>query len=306
MSRTVSAVSLQLMQSCLLPVERCRPLLGTFVRIRVSGLMQGQAHAAIDAAFETIATIHRLMSFREAGSDVTRLNCEAHRRPISVDSRTFDVLMRAVALSRLSDGCFDVSVAPELVVRGLLPVPECAPVPDADACWRDIDLLDGGMVSFRKPLWIDLGGIAKGYAVDSAISTLQTFFPTQVSVNAGGDLRVAGRNSERIRLAPDRYHDDIAAVADVENGGVASSCGRMAEKFSGKEANGPHVDTRSGGTAGAWQFVSVMAPHCVDADALTKVVMAMGKESASILASYAACALTYGTRFGWCRIGSFS
>lgn len=287
------------------PVERCRPLLGTFVRIRVDGLAPECAHEAIDAAFDTIAAIHRLMSFHDAASDVARLNREAHRKPVPVDAHTYEVLIRATALSRMSNGRFDVTVAPELVARGLLPTPESTPMPDADADWRDIVFLEDGTIGFQKPLWIDVGGIAKGYAVDRAISTLQSFSPAKISVNAGGDLCVAGKGYERIQLVPDRYHDDIAAVADVENGSVASSCGSMAKKLSGTDASGPHVDTRGDGVTGAWQFVSVMAPHCADADALTKVVMAMGQESASILAIYAACALTYDTRFGWREIGSF-
>ncbi|MTJ81594.1 MAG: FAD:protein FMN transferase [Telmatospirillum sp.] len=291
------------MQSFSRTVERCRPLLGTFVRIRVEGLAPDRAHAAIDAALDTITTIHRLMSFRDAGSDVSRLNRVACREPVSVDQHTLEVLMRAAGFSRISDGRFDVTVAPELVARGLLPAPEGAPMPDAKADWRDIVFLENGKIGFHKPLWIDLGGIAKGYAVDCAIAALRAFSPTKASVNAGGDLRVAGEGYERIRLLPDGRDDKLAAVADVENGSVASSCGRMSRKASG--TGGPHVGPHRDGPAGAWQFVSVMAPHCADADALTKVVMAMGEESAPILSIYAAGALTCDQRFGWRGIGSF-
>jgi thiamine biosynthesis lipoprotein len=56
------------------PIERIKPLLGTTVRVRVSGLDAARSHAAIDAAFAEIAAIHALMSFHEAQSDVSRLN----------------------------------------------------------------------------------------------------------------------------------------------------------------------------------------------------------------------------------------
>ena len=83
-------------------------------------------------------------------------------------------------------------MAPALVARGHLPRPAKAPEPDGAASWRDIRLLPENRIRFRRPLWIDLGGIAKGHAVDRAVEEALRFAPFQVSVNAGGDLRVAG------------------------------------------------------------------------------------------------------------------
>ncbi len=246
------------------------------------------------------------MSFREAGSDVFRLNHKACREPVTIDAHTQGVLRRAIALSEISDGIFDITVAPELVARRMLPAPEHAPVPDADGSWRDIVFLKDHTIAFQRPLWIDLGGIAKGYAVDCAISALQTFSPARVCVNAGGDLRVAGIGSERIQLVPDDYNEDVAMFAEVENGSIASSCGRMAKRSCGAEEAGAHVDPRGDSGDGIWRFASVVAQDCVDADALTKVVMATGEKSASILAAYGACAQIYDRRFGWNNIGKSS
>src|SRR5260221_5953779 len=61
-------------------LRRARPLLGTYVEITVAGATAPAMEAAVNAAFETIATVHRLMSFHEADSDVSRLNREAHLR----------------------------------------------------------------------------------------------------------------------------------------------------------------------------------------------------------------------------------
>lgn len=282
------------------PVERCRPLLGTFVRIRVHGLPTAQAHLAIEAAFEEILCIQRLMSFRDAHSDIVRLNHEACFGAVKVDVRTREVLRRAAVLSELSDGLFDVSVAPELVMRGCLPLPENAPEPDIEASWRDLVFSEEDAISYRKPLWIDLGGIAKGYAVDCAVDVLRTFSPIKASVNAGGDIRVLG--CERIELVPDGYEGEITAVADIKDGSLASSCGRMIGKLAGDSRNLPHVNARNRHVPDVSRFVSVMAPYCVDADALTKVVMAMGMESAPILKHYSAKAFTYTPLQGWTEI----
>ncbi|MBU6297771.1 MAG: FAD:protein FMN transferase, partial [Alphaproteobacteria bacterium] len=258
-----------------------------------------RAHAAVHAAFEEIAAIHCLMSFHEAGSDVSQLNREAHLKAVAVDRRTFAVLTRAAEISRNSDGAFDVTVAPALVRRGILPKPAAAPVPDETAVWRDVGLLDGGKIRFAKPLWIDLGGIAKGYAVDCAINVLRAFSPIQASVNAGGDLRVIGPQSECVRLVPDHCQTDKAAMVQLESGALASSCGQMSGRRIGGMPDGPHVDARCGRLVHPTQFVSVAAPNCMDADALTKVVMEKGNSSAAVLAQYGAHALIHDAPFGW-------
>ncbi len=289
------------MRSYSRPVERCRPLLGTFVRIRVEGLSPERAHAAIDAAFDEISQIHCLMSFHEAGSDVARLNRIAHAEPVQIDGRTYEVLARAADLASLSDGAFDISIAPALVKRGLLPAPPGAPKPDMTANWSDIALLENRRVRFSKPLWIDLGGIAKGYAVDRAVAVLECFLPAEICVNAGGDLRLTGR--ERVRLAPG-YRTRETAVVDLECGSLASSCGTIAPAAC-READGPHVHARTLRSRNSLpaQFVCVVANRCIDADALTKVVMAEPSACAAILAHYSARALMHDAQFGWREIG---
>ncbi len=181
----------------------------------------------------------------------------------------------------MTDGAFDITVAPILVARGHLPCPALAPEPDGAAIWRDIELLPDNRIRFRRPLWIDLGGIAKGYAVDRAMAALQRFAPVQACVNAGGDLRIAGPDSERVRLAADHGAGDRVPVIELADGSLASSAGSPAARIS----------IRAGASATARQFVSVVAPRCIDADALTKVVMARGACSARSLAAFAARAV---------------
>lgn len=266
-------------------IERCQPLLGTFVRIRVRGLSPMRAHGAVDAAFAEIAEVHRLMSFHEVGSDVWRLNRDAHRQPVAVDPRTYEVLLRAGEIARASDGVFNISVAPTLVAAGALPHPG-GPEPDPRGDWRGIELLPRYRVCFRRRLWIDLGGIAKGYAVDRAMAVLKAQGVSRACVNAGGDLRVMGR--ERVRLAPDHCTMGEVAEVEIEDGAIASSSG------------GPMHITPHGRRA---QFVCVAAPSCIAADALTKVVMARGACSTAMLTRSGARALVHDAAFGWRQVG---
>src|SRR5579864_7048184 len=98
-------------------LRRARALLGTFVEIEVEGPPGADLDAAIDAAFNEVAEVHRLMSFHAPDSDITRLNCEAHIRPVVVHDWTYQVLQAAIELNRRSGGVFDVAVAPVLQAK---------------------------------------------------------------------------------------------------------------------------------------------------------------------------------------------
>src|SRR5215510_10531406 len=283
-------------------VRRCRPLLGTFVEMGATHTSTLEAHRAIDAAFDEVALVHRRMSFHDPESDVSRLNRQALDRAVDVHPSTFEVLRWARTISEVSDGCFDVTVAVELVRRGMLPRPSSPYEPNADGSWRDVELLDDHRVRFHRPVWIDLGGIAKGYAVDRAVERLGALKATRASVNAGGDLRVMGSAIERVRLRPVAVSDRPAAIVELSNGSLASSSGaedrRDPERFPGLHMHGAHRRR-----VGSRTFVCVMAQRCVIADALTKVVLGTRSRGAAILRQYGATAQVYTARSGWRTVG---
>jgi thiamine biosynthesis lipoprotein len=278
-------------------VERARPLLGTLVAIRVHPSRSRtqeyvHAHQAIDAAFDEVAHVHRCMSFHDPASDVSRLNREALHRPVPVDPLTFDVLQTAREIASRSDGCFDVSIGAELVEWGLLPQP-LASHAQPRGTWRDVELLADGRVRFHHPLWIDLGGIAKGYAVDRATQRLREQGVEHSVVNAGGDLRVQGPTAERVHLQVDAPRTRGTPVIEVAEGSVASSCGRGDRRWHAGEYRGPHVDGARRVPARTDRFVCVIADRCMIADALTKIVMARGAASAGVLRRYEAVAYVH-------------
>jgi thiamine biosynthesis lipoprotein len=276
------------------------------VTIGIGGLERAGAHRVIDAGFAAVAEIHSLMSFHAAASDVSRLNRDAATRPVAVDARTLEVLRAALEFSRVSAGTFDVAVAARLVEWGLLPAPALARLPDRNASWRDIELLDDGRVRFHRPLWIDLGGIAKGFAVDAAFARMALGPEVQVVVDAGGDLRTAGPEGEVVRLAAGPSPDGRLPMLRLQDGSLASSGGPEAIHRQGTRRRSPHVDGRRRRASPLGRFVSVLAPHCVIADALTKIVMARGANAADVLGRYGATALVHDPREGWRRLGAAS
>jgi thiamine biosynthesis lipoprotein len=279
--------------------SRARPLLGTIVSIRLDGLPRAQASEAIERGFAEVELVQRLMSFHEDASDVSRLNREAVLRPVRVHPHTYEVVRCAQVVAAGSGGVFDISVAGRLVEWGILPAPPAAQPPDAGASWRDIELGPDGTLRFHRPLWIDLGGIAKGFAVDRAIAAMAAAGPPQCVVNAGGDMRVAGAARERVLLDAERGPDADVPVLEIENASLASSSGVRHRRRRGERAAGPHVHGRTGAAIGRCSFVSVLAPTCMVADALTKVVLAQRMRAVPVLEQFGAAAYWHNVRLGW-------
>ena len=278
-------------------VERAQPWLGTVVSVRVQEMDERAAHGAIDAAFEEIAGVHRLMSFHDPKSDLGRLNRSGPGDPVDVHPHTYEVLRQALEISACSDGCFDVTVGAELAAWGLLPCPaEAEEVPLGR--WTDVELLGGNRVVFHRPLWVDMGGIAKGFAVDRATECLRAHGALETVVNAGGDIRVQGACAEPIHLRVGPWEGRMP-VLEVMDGSVASSSGELERRRRQGRVCGSHVDGRRRTPARTDRFVCVTAERCMIADALTKVVMTEGEESASLLRRFDASAYFHDPERGW-------
>jgi FAD:protein FMN transferase len=177
---------------------------------------------------------------------------------------------------------------------GLLPGPTCPRLPGSSAphVSDPIELLPRHRIRFRdRNVAIDLGGIAKGFAVDRALDVLQQHAVPQGLVNAGGDLAMFGAEPEAICIRhPLDPHQYICHV-QLAHGALASSgyCLDLCEPSGG--ARRAIIDPRTRKPPGAIAGVSVRASSCLMADALTKVVMIQGEASAALLDHYHASAL---------------
>jgi FAD:protein FMN transferase len=275
-------------------VRRAKPLLGTFVEIEAAGAARAEIHQAIDAAFESIATVHRLMSFHDADSDVSRLNREAFDRPVMVHDWTFRVLQASVEMRRRSSGIFDVTVAPILQIMGLLPrFGDEAIFGTAARAADAIELLEGQLVRFRHPkARIDLGGIAKGFAVDRALEVLRgSDVVTGGLVNAGGDLAAFGRETQSVDIRHPRDPGRVVCRVAVTNEALASSARRFDLYHSTDTAGSAIIGPSGRAPESAIDGVTVRASSCMIADALTKIVMIEGTDAAGLLEFYNAGAL---------------
>lgn len=277
-------------EPALVRVERARPLLGTIVAMRIEG-ERGLVEDAVERAFDVVADVQRRMSFHDPASELSRLNRAAALAPQPVSAGTWRVLRAALALARASDGRFDPTIGGRLVAWRQLPAPVGAGAVDPEADWRDVELGRDRRVSFRKPLWLDLGGIAKGHAVDRAVTVLRAAGVRGGMVNAGGDLRAFGDALEVVQVRDPAQPAQARPLLHLRDGAVATSAGY----FSERDGHTALVDTRRGASIRHAGSVTVCAPRALWADALTKVVLADADAVTPLLRRLRAQAALLGT-----------
>lgn len=215
-------------------VRRARPVLGTLVDI---GVPVG-AEAALQAAFEVMQQVQQRMSVFEAGSDLSRSHAADAGEPVGLHAWTAEVLQFAKTLQAQSEGLFDVALG--------------------SGSWQlDWQEEQAFLIRHQASTRFDLGGLAKGWAVDKAVEAALGQGASAVWVNAGGDLRVHGLTLPLVLR--DERSGGVRPWAELQDGAMATSDFR--------------TDARSQLCGqGAALHLSVLAPRCVWADALTKVV----------------------------------
>ncbi len=251
--------------------RRARPLLGTLVEVRAQGASATAFDVAADAAFDAMAQVHALMSFHEPASDVRRIARARAGERVAVHPHTAAVLTRAQRWARASDGAFDAGCAPRAVADGWLPPPDDA-LPPGELPFEQALEVDGHDVRVRAPVWLDFGGIAKGYAVDLAVARLRRAGVHTGAVNAGGDLRVFGTLEETVLVRSPFDATELWPVAALRDSACATSASGQVARRGGAQGDAPTPCS-----------VTVLAPTACAADALTKIVWQQGELATALL-----------------------
>ena len=248
-------------------VRRAQPWLGTLVEISLSE----RDERAFHVAFGAIAEIHRCMSYHSDESDLALLRRSDPGSVVAVSRHTVAVLRLAEWFFQQTGGLFDVSVGRKLVATGYLPRLDDRPLFHFTGNASDIEIVDDTHVCCRRPMLIDLGGIAKGYAVDAALNALVEHGCAYAVVNAGGDLRHMGVAPETIWL---RGADGIISHQfQIVNAAVATSSNLLFRRRQRGKQVSPHIG-RNLTPLLTDATVTALAPECAFADAVTKVGIA--------------------------------
>lgn len=269
--------------------KRARPLLGTFVEVAVTADDAAVAEDrllddCVTAAFAEIAEVEGRMSRYRPDSDLARLNAAAVGDWIEVHPSLVEVLETAGRLFHESGGVFDIRCGGRLE----------GDVGPAGSCPVE---LSGTRVRRTSPHSLDLGGIAKGYAVDRAVEAVLRRagdLPTAGIVNAGGDLRVWGEEEQRVGIRIDVERGALLVPINVRETSLATSAPRLPTRRDRAPRNAGHVRMWDGGLWQEAMTVTAIADRCLFADALTKIVMmASGDVARRCLSSHGAQALIF-------------
>jgi FAD:protein FMN transferase len=276
------------MTSSCIEITRARPLLGTIVEITIAGTETDEREQAFEEAFAAIALVQQRMSYHDPNSTLSRINTDAFTVPVPVDDKTYHVLRMARLFYSATNGVFDPTIAPHLEQAGFLPMTHGVRQPGATS-FEDVELLPGKRVRFRRAgISLDLGGIAKGFAVDEAVKVLCRAGIKCGLVNAGGDLRAFGPGSFAVGIRDPHQPGKFLSRLALKNRALATSAHYFAERLKPGAQRGPYVHPRLEQFGGELASVSVAAKSALVADALTKVVMLDPDNSVSLLPPFSA------------------
>jgi thiamine biosynthesis lipoprotein len=272
-------------------------VMGTFAHIVAVAEDAGTAKKCVRAALEEIHKIDNLMSDYKSDSEISRINREAFEKPVQISKSTYEVLQRSIEFSEMTDGAFDVTVGPLVALFREAKENKVAPSKEQIAQARSkvgyeklkFDIENKTVQFTEDGMLLDLGGIAKGYAIDKAIEAAQTNGAIGVMVDIGGDVRCfglppEGREHWSIGLQdPNSAIEGIAGgeltlVLKVANAAVATS-GDYQQFVSIEGKRYSHImDRRTGTSIEGLSSVTIISDNATDADALATAVSVMGSE----------------------------
>lgn len=238
--------------------RRMQPLLGTYVEI--AAVDSPATQSAIEAAFASVGEVQRLLSFHDPDSELSQLNQSAGKR-VGLSATSRRVLRLAQLMQRATDGLFNCTVGGAMVRGGHLP--DHGGIAPLDAGCADDIIFEQGTVRLARPVRITLDGIAKGFAVDVAASTLRRHGIQTGWINAGGDLKVFGELV--LPVGNPGSARDAQMLGGLQNAAIATSRTSDADDV---RYPGRIISAQGHAACGQW---SVLARHAWRADALTKV-----------------------------------
>ena len=263
-----------------LTTSRSDIVFGTVVSITTVTLDTEDVSAAIDRAFAWCQQVEALCSRFDADSELMQLTRHIGVA-VPVSDLLFEVVQFALALAHETGGAFDPTVGRAMEARGfnrehrsgaLVRSGVDAP---GDVNYRDVDVSAADRtITLHRPLVLDLGAVAKGFAIDMAARELQPY--RDFAIDAGGDLYLGGRNTAgelwSVGIRHPRVDGQLIDMLLVSDRAVCTS-----GDYERRTDEGHHIlDPRSGAPATAAASVTVVAPTAMLADAVATAAFVLG------------------------------
>ena len=265
--------------------------MGTFARVLVVASDKAAAEQSVEAALAVFDRIESLMSDYDPDSQISAVNRRAYEEPVAVDPEVFDVLVASVEYSRISDGAFDITVGPLVQLWRQARLTAVAPTPDqiADARskvgWQNLrlDPLNKTVQFAVEGMALDLGGIAKGYAIDKAADAMRQAGAIGGMIDVGGDLLcfgrpVGGAAHWLIGLQDPAADEHILLRFKFDDRAAATSGDYRRFTLLDGHKYSHIVNPATADTSGDLTSVTVIAATAMQADALATAVSVLGPQ----------------------------
>lgn len=264
--------------------------MGSRFDITVVAKDQVEADEYIGLVVNEITRIEQLISSWDSNSQTSEVNRNAGLRPVKVDAELFDLIQRAIGISKLTDGAFDISYASMDKIwkfDGSMTV-----MPSADSIKASVEKVgfqnivldkESSTVFLKlKGMKLGFGAIGKGYAADKAKDLLISKGVVSGIINASGDMNTWGRQPDgsewKVAITNPMDKNKVFALLPITNGAVVTS-GNYEKYVTFNDVRYTHIiDPRSGYPATGIISVTVFAPKAELADALATSVFVMGIE----------------------------
>ena len=262
-------------------------MLGTFVTITVYGENREWVNTAVSAAFEEFRRIDRLMSIHRVDSELSQVNARASVEPVVVSADLWRVIAKAQDIAEQTEGSFDITIRPLADLWGFiwkeyrLPTDEQLKAALPHVNYRLVELDAEKRTVHFLGVSLDLGGIAKGYAVDCAIEKLRSIGVTNAMVKAGGDLRVIGvppGKTNWIIQLEDPGKEGRRIKIPLRDAALSTS-GNYENYFEIDGVRYSHIlNPRTGRPVQGIAACTVIAPTCMESDAMATACFVYGVE----------------------------
>lgn len=253
-----------------------------------------RAERALKAAADALRDVEAKMSYRRGGSDVSRLNAAAPGQVVALSADTLAVLRAARRTAGQTEGAFDVTCRPVIELwkqaadDGRAPTTQQLSAARAASSWDDIELRDDGAVKRKQTAAVDLGGIAKGFAIDRAVEAMAAAGCAGGLVNVGGDVRCFGVRPGRKGWSvavENPFHPGSGRIAYllVNDAAVCTSGDYRRYSVIEGERYSHIVDPRTSLPADQSPSVTVVAPTAAVADAWATALSVLGPAGLDLL-----------------------
>jgi len=274
--------------------KRTQMHMGTLVTVTAVASHKSMGDRAMQAAFDEIKRLERLLSTWRPDSELSHVNAAAGLQPVQVSRETLELVVRSLEMAQLTHGGFNIALGPAIDAWS---VTDRQRIPDDEELQRLRSLVDWTSIQINKQtrtiylprggMRIDVGGIGKGYAADRAVEEMKRAGATGGSVALSGDIKTFGLLPDRkgfpVGIRHPREEGVMIAMIDLNDEAI-STAGDYERFFERDGVRYHHIlDPQTLQPARACQSVTVIAKEGTMADGLDTGIFVLGPEQGMAL-----------------------